>query len=173
MLEDLLELGRFDADVGPREHTPFATDELVRQALTASGRSTDLLTVTDEAGRGLAVEGDKQQLNRALVNLFGNADVHGGGLVAVRVRSEGTAVIIDVDDDGPGVPEVDRERMFERFVRGGSRRSLPGAGLGLSLVAETVRTHGGGVSCTTRPGGGARFTLWLPLAQAGYAEPVG
>ena len=170
VLEDLLELGRLDAGVELRESAQVDAHELVRQALTASGRSTDLLAPTSDDGRKLTVEVDKQQLNRALVNLFENADLHGGGLVGVRVGSTDESVIIDVDDHGPGVPKVDRKRMFERFVRGGSRRSLPGAGLGLSLVAETARSHGGGVTCTDAPAGGARFTLWLPLVDPEFSR---
>ena len=172
VLEDLLELGRLDAGAGPRQSAPVDAHELARHALTASGRSTAVLAAPNHDDPVLTVEGDKHQLNRALVNLFENADLHGGGLVGVRVTSMDGFVIIDVDDSGPGVPEHDRERMFERFVRGGSRRSLPGAGLGLSLVAETARSHGGGVSCTDAPSGGARFTMWLPLVLPHHQGPA-
>src|SRR4029453_492589 len=90
-------------------------------------------------------------------------------------------VRIDVDDRGDGVPEGDRERIFERFVRAGSPRppprrrpglelvagsrgSLPGSGLGLSIVAETASSLGGRVWCEDAPGGGARFIMELPTA---------
>ena len=86
---------------------------------------------------------DKQQLGRALVNLFDNADRHAGGVRAVTVQRVRDQVRIDVDDRGDGVPEGDRERIFERFVRAGSRGSLPGSGLGLSIVAETANSLGG------------------------------
>ena len=83
-------------------------------------------------------------------------------------------VRIDVDDRGDGVPEADRERIFERFVRAGSRGSLPGSGLGLSIVAETASSLGGRVWCEDAPGGGARFSMELPIAprQAPTATPV-
>jgi two-component system sensor histidine kinase MtrB len=168
-LDDLLELGRIDAVGTGQPLTPVDVWELVRQALVASGRSERLLE--PNAGRPLRAAVDKQRLNRALVNLFDNADLHGGGLSAVTVRQSGSAVTIEVDDAGPGVPVEERDRIFERFVRGGSRRSLPGAGLGLSLVSETVRIHGGRVTCTERPGGGARFTVWLPPAAGPGVEP--
>jgi signal transduction histidine kinase len=105
-------------------------------------------------------------LHRALLNLFENADLHGGGLraVAVEVGPEGALVV--VDDDGAGVPPPERERIFERFARSGARGSRPGTGLGLSLVAETVRVHGGSTWCEDGPGGGARFVLSLPAAHA-------
>jgi signal transduction histidine kinase len=128
-----------------------------------SGRPAGLLLSFDGTS-ALVVHVDKQQLNRALVNLFDNADLHGTGLTAVHIRRSGQSVLIDVDDDGAGVSSGERARIFERFVRGGSRGSRPGAGLGLSLVAETARGHAGVVTCTDSPSGGARFTLRLPLA---------
>ena len=107
---------------------------------------------------------DKHQLGRALGNLFDNADGHGEGLAAVTVYSDSESVFISVEDSGPGVEPEDREHIFERFVRAGARRSLPGTGLGLSLVAETVLSHGGAVWARERPGGGACFVVRLPRA---------
>ena len=117
------------------------------------------------------VDVDKLQLARALVNLFDNADRHGSGVDGGRrcgapaaptrtCRSSSTT-------PDPASPPHDRERIFERFVRGGSRGSLPGTGLGLSLVAETMRAHGGSVHVEDVPGGGARFVLRLPVAAEG------
>ena len=166
-LEDLLELGRLDAGTGGQVRARVDARELVRHALQVSGRPLTLLSDSSRPGEGLPIEVDKQQLNRALVNLFSNADLHGEGLLAVHVRRVSRSVVVEVDDGGPGVSVDDRSRIFERFVRGGSRGSLPGAGLGLSLVAETLRAHGGWVRCSERPGGGARFTARLPLAEAG------
>lgn len=165
VLDDLLELGRIDAGAtaGVEDGSVVAADELVRQAVIGSGRSADL--VVAETARDLMITADKQRLNRALVNLFDNADAHGGGLAAVHVRERAGMVVVDVDDRGAGVDEPDRLRVFERFVRTGSRGSRPGAGLGLSLVAETARAHHGTVVCTDAPGGGARFSLALPLAE--------
>ena len=109
---------------------------------------------------------DKLQLNRALVNLFENADGHGDGLVAVTVFRDAESVFVSVEDDGPGVPPEEREHIFDRFARGGARRSHPGTGLGLSIVAETARRHDGAVWVGDRPGGGARFVLRLPADDA-------
>jgi signal transduction histidine kinase len=110
------------------------------------------------------------QLRRALLNLFDNADLHGGGLTAVEVLAWGGSARVLVDDRGEGVPPEERERIFERFARAGSRGSRTGTGLGLSLVAETARTHGGAAWCEASPGGGARFVLSLPLAGATSPE---
>jgi signal transduction histidine kinase len=168
-LEDLLELGRLEAGAAGSVKTTVDARDLVRHALEASGRPAELMSVPDQAPR-TRVSVDKSQLQRALVNLFENADRHGGGLTGVSVTGTPTGVLIGVEDRGPGVATADRERIFERFVRGGSRGSLPGTGLGLSLVAETIRAHGGAVWCGPGPDGvGARFTVRLPVC--GPSEP--
>jgi len=164
-LEDLLELGRLDAGVRGQVLTRVDAGELVRVTLTQSHRSPDLLDID---GADLGIDVDKQQLSRSVVNLLDNADRHGRGVAAVRVRRVRDHVRIDVDDHGPGVPHAERERIFERFVRGGSRGSLPGSGLGLSIVAETVQGHGGRVWCEDAPGGGARFRVELPAGVGSH-----
>ena len=105
---------------------------------------------------------------RALVNLLDNADRHGEGLRAVSVQRSGAAVLVRVDD-GPGVPDGESGQIFQRFARAGSRHSLPGSGLGLSLVDETVRADGGAVWAERAPGGGARFVVKLPGSRAAGA----
>lgn len=161
-LEDLLELGRLDAGVAHRSLSEVDLRELVRYALDAGHRDVPLRL--PEAP--LVVRVDKQQLSRALLNLFDNADLHGGGLTAVTAEVVGEHALVSVDDAGPGVPQAERERIFERFVRAGSRGSRRGTGLGLSIVAETVQSLGGNVGCTDAPGGGARFVVRLPLARS-------
>ncbi|ADU47635.1 sensor histidine kinase [Intrasporangium calvum] len=163
-LEHLLELGRLDAGTAHRDVVDVDLRDLVAHALSENHRATELLSVPTQPVRVLA---DKQELNRALVNLFDNADLHGGGLSAVNVTTSNGRALIRVDDAGPGVPEADRELIFERFARSGSRGSRQGTGLGLSLVEETARAHGGSVWCEDRAEGGARFTLALPLSEEG------
>ncbi|HEX2073708.1 MAG TPA: HAMP domain-containing sensor histidine kinase [Geodermatophilus sp.] len=162
MLDDLLELARIDG-APPRETgEPVSMTALVREVLAHDGRPADSLHADPEAAT--TVLGDKTSLERAVRNLLENADRHGGGPCAVRVERRDDAVVISVDDAGPGVPAEDRERIFERFARGprAARRSLPGAGLGLAIVAETAASHGGAAWCTDGPDGGARFSVSLP-----------
>jgi len=160
-LDDLLELARSEAGLDDKELGLVSLDELVRQTLLGSGRSTDLLQVVSP----VVVRADKRRLERAVLNLLDNADRHGDGVVAVSVRTSGARALVLVDDAGAGVPAEERERIFERFARGpGGTRKSPGAGLGLALVDETARLHGGAVRCVDRPGGGARFVLSLPRA---------
>jgi signal transduction histidine kinase len=161
-LEHLLELGRIEAGVVHREAVEVDLAALVEHALAESHRPVDLLAAP---GAPVTVRADKQELNRALVNLFDNADLHGDGLVGVSVLLAPDRALVAVDDAGPGVAADDRERVFERFARSGSRGSRAGTGLGLSLVRETARAHGGAVWCEESPQGGARFVLALPLAE--------
>ena len=168
-LEHLLELGRLDAAVAAGRGECVDVGDLVRHALEHSHRSTEV--VTGDRG-AMVVHGDKQVLHRALVNLFDNADLHGQGLQEVALHGDGRSVQVRVVDAGPGIDHDERERIFERFVRVGSRGSRPGTGLGLSLVAETVRAGGGSVWCEDTPGGGATFVVSLPSASAGeVVEP--
>ncbi len=164
-LEDLLELGRLDSAFGEQVRTRVELRVVVDETLRLSGREPVLVDLASDRG-GLVVSIDKRQINRALVNLFENADMHGGGLTAVTLQRVWPVAEVLVDDAGAGVSAADRERIFDRFVRGGSRGSRPGTGLGLSLVTETLRAHGGSVRYVDRPGGGARFIVHLPLAPA-------
>ncbi len=165
-LEDLLEISGLEAEVAATNLSAVDLRVFVRQALDADGRSTALLETSTDPGppaRELIVLIDRQRMSRALTNLFVNADLHGGGVARVRVVQDGEYGDIHVEDGGPGVPPEEREHIFERFARAGSRGSHTGTGLGLSLVAETIRLHDGSVWCTDVPGGGARFVVRLPL----------
>lgn len=164
-LQDLLQLGRLDASVQDVDPVTVEVAEVVRQALSASGRPSELLQGPAGDGPGARVTIDRPQVLRALTNLFDNADVHGNGLARVRVVERGAFVDLLVEDDGPGVAVGDRERVFERFARAGGRKAGTGSGLGLSIVERTVRNHGGSVWCTSIPEGGACFVLRLPVAS--------
>jgi signal transduction histidine kinase len=164
-LEDLLQLGRLDADVHDARPAKIEARDLVRQALVAGGRTPALLGGEPDGPPEPYVTVDRPQMLRALTNLFDNADTHGGGLVGIRLHTRGRFIDIHVEDGGPGVPADDRERIFERFARAGGRKLGTGSGLGLSIVERTVHNHGGSVWCTARPGGGATFVLRLPVVD--------
>jgi signal transduction histidine kinase len=165
-LEDLLDLGRLEAGPSALAVTTVDARELARQAMaTSRPDAQDRLELPD---RPVFVAADKSAVHRALVNLLENAQRHGGAVTRFTVAPVGDAVEFVVDDAGPGVALADRSRIFERFVRAGARGSLPGTGLGLALVAETARAHGGSAWCTTVPpdGTGSRFVLRLPTRAA-------
>ncbi len=160
-LEDLLQLGRIDAGRLAGQAEPVDATELARQTLLTTGRGE----VPIEAAGVAPVLVDKQHLARALVNLLDNADRHGGGAARVLVDAETEQVRISVHDNGSGVPAAERERIFERFVRGASARATSvGSGLGLPIVAELAAAYGGSVTVDDAPGGGAAFTLVFPRA---------
>ena len=101
-----------------------------------------------------------------MANLVDNAAVYAGGVTRLAVEASDDRVRLIVEDAGPGVPAEGRERIFERFFRGsaaGRRGAGDGTGLGLALVAEHVRLHGGRVWVDDRPGGGSRFVVELPI----------
>ncbi|SDF66174.1 Signal transduction histidine kinase [Blastococcus aurantiacus] len=162
MLDDLLQLARLDGDATAGTSVPVSMTALAREVLTATGRPGGLLE--GDPDEGTVVRADKNSLERAVRNLLDNADRHAGGPRRVAVQRREDAVVLAVDDAGPGVPVEDRERIFERFARGAgaARRSLPGAGLGLAIVAETAARHGGAAWVADGPDGGARFCLSLP-----------
>jgi len=117
----------------------------------------------------LMVEGDREAIVLVLRNLVGNAIqwTPEGTRVEVRLRGDADSVRIVVDDAGPGVPEGDRERIFEPLQRGRSREgSRDGYGLGLALTRTAVHAHGGTISVGTSPAGGARFEVALPRARS-------
>ena len=164
-LDDLLQLARIDGAGAMDAAVPVSLSELVREVLASTGRTVELVA---DAYADTTVIGDKLSLERAVTNLLDNADRHAGGPKAVRVERRDDTVVVTVDDAGPGVAMEDRERIFERFARGqgAARRSLPGAGLGLAIVAETATRHGGAAGCADAPDGGARFCLSVPAVAA-------
>ena len=165
MLDDLLELARTDGGSLPETAEPVQLAVLVREVLLHRGLPLDLLQAAPDGET--AVRGDKTRLERAVTNLLDNAERHAGGVTGVRVQRQDESVLVLVDDAGPGVPQAERERVFERFVRGprAARRSLPGAGLGLAIVEETATAHAGAAWISDSPSGGARFALSFPGAS--------
>jgi two-component system, OmpR family, sensor kinase len=109
------------------------------------------------------VTGSARLLHRLVRNLIDNARRYGGGQVEVELRRVVAAVEIDVMDRGPGVPETERERVFEPFYRSaGASEASGGVGLGLALVRQIARQHDGEAHCLPRPGGGSLFRVTLP-----------
>jgi signal transduction histidine kinase len=112
------------------------------------------------------VRGDETQLSRVMSNLVDNALRYAVGMVELSVRQDGQWAVVSVSDDGPGIPESDRERIWERFARLDDDRSRAsgGSGLGLAIVRELAAAHGGTVSVTSRrPGPGTTFLVRLPV----------
>ena len=162
LVEQLLRVARLDAeslDVSrPVDLRAVAREALGALAPLAVARGRHLALVG--AAGPVTIRGDAAALGAALSNLIENAlaQTPEGGRVDVEVAADGS---VSVMDRGPGVPAGDRGRIFERFWRGRRSAPGPGAGLGLAIVAEVVREHGGRIEVGDRPGGGAVFTLRL------------
>ena len=156
---DLLLLARLDAGERPGD-ARFDLGMLAREH--AEGRAG--VTVTADA---VPVAGSRAQVGRVLTNLLDNARRHARSAVTVSVRAEEEWAVVAVADDGDGVPEADRERVFERFVRLDEARSRDdgGAGLGLAIARDVAVRHGGTLTVGRAPAGGALFELRLPRAQ--------
>lgn len=162
LVEDLLEMSRADAGAGPEDREPVRICELVLNLL---GDYDGVEGDVDSRLMDAVVLGDKRRLEQAMRNLLDNAQLHAGGATQVSVQPRPGGVAVVVDDAGPGVDPAERDRIFERFARGKAARrrgSAGGSGLGLALVREHARAHGGDVRVADRPGGGARFILELP-----------
>lgn len=179
LVEDLLEISRFDAGAVRLHLEELLVAEFVRNAVAVSSVPGIPVTVTERAER-LLINGDRRRLARAVANLIDNARLHGGGaepctieISIAEVEPPDHAVQrvqIAVEDHGPGVPVDERDLVFERFSRGGSagrRSGSDGAGLGLALVDEHVRLHGGRVWVEDRVDGepGARFVIELDAEE--------
>ncbi len=161
LVTDLLEVSRHDAG-DDLVLEPVVVGDLVRRAADAAAGHP--VTRVDDDARTVAMEGDKRRLERVVVNLVRNAEVHGGGCVGVIVSRTVDGVRVRVDDAGPGIPVDLRERVFERFSRGPGT-STEGVGLGLSIAARHVELHRGTIIACERPGGGASLVLDIPLER--------
>jgi signal transduction histidine kinase len=173
LVADLLALAKIDETGGteaPRARGIVDLDEVVL-ADVARHRSLGH-AVRAEGVSAARVDGDAVQLQRLVRNLLDNAARHATSVVTVTLGEEGGDAVLRVDDDGPGIPLADRERVFERFARldEGRTRATGGAGLGLSLVKAVAVSHGGSVEVLEAPVRGARFEVRLPLAEVG--EPA-
>lgn len=154
---DLLLLARLDAGEGPGDKR-LDLGEVVRRE--ARGRDGVTVEVAD-----VEVAGSRSRLGRVIGNLLDNAQRHARSAVGVTVRRDGAWAVVEVADDGEGVAEADRERIFERFVRLDEARSRDdgGAGLGLAIARDVAARHGGTLTVRDAPAGGALFELRLPL----------
>ncbi|SEE88373.1 HAMP domain-containing sensor histidine kinase [Jiangella alba] len=169
LVVDLLEISRDSAADDPGARETVVLGDLVRHSAdSAAGRP---VTSVDPDVADALVLADKRRLSRVVANLVDNAELHGGGCLAVRVLAHDGRVRFEVDDAGPGVPEDRRTRVFDRFARDGvsGGRGGRGVGLGLAIVAQHVRWHGGAVTVLDRPGGGARFVVDLPVVRSSSA----
>ena len=167
LVEDLLEISRFDAGAAHLRLEPVFLPEVVRAAVGVSSDHAVQIDV-DESVEELVLNVDKRRVVQIMANLLGNAEKYAGGATRVHLGRDDDYAFIVVEDDGPGIPDDELDRIFDRFSRGtegGNRGADTGVGLGLSLVGEHVALHGGSVWAEPKPTGesGGRFVVALPL----------
>ncbi|MGW0805469.1 sensor histidine kinase [Nonomuraea sp. NPDC002799] len=158
IVQDLLLMARLDAGA-PAEYERIELGVLVAEEIA---RRPSRLPVTTSIEPGVFVRGNRLRLARVLTNLLSNADRYGEARVRVSVRSRGDQAEVEVYDDGVGIPEEMRERVFERFTRLDRTRSKDtgGSGLGLPIARDIALSHGGTLEVGAGPG--ARLILRLP-----------
>ena len=160
IVDDLMDLAKADEAAPPTAETDL--DEVVLEEVAAIAPTVTASIDTANVGAARLI-GDRPALARLVRNLVDNAGRHAATRIEVSLaHTDGTTTLI-VDDDGDGVPETDRQRIFDRFTRTDTSRSRDtgGVGLGLAVVRATARRHGGDVRCDASPLGGARFTVSL------------
>ena len=156
-VEEILLSSRLQSD-----HRPALNDEVELLGLAAEEAARVGIAID---GQLVAVHGDQRLLRRVIRNMVENAVRYSGGTanVEVTVAARRDCATVDVLDRGPGVPEAERERIFEPFYRAkGASERAGGVGLGLSLARQIAHEHGGELQCLQREGGGGHFRLSLP-----------
>lgn len=162
LIEQILLASRLEALPTLEQHEPV--DLLALAAEEASHYDVEA------SGEPVTVSGDRTLLRRLVRNLVENAQRYGGGQegeesIAVSVTRVGDHAVLEVTDRGPGVPEAERQRIFEPFYRlAGGAETGRGSGLGLALVLDIARRHGGDAVCLAAEDGGSRFRVDLPAA---------
>lgn len=166
LVEDLLLLARLD-EGRPVGRDPVELAGLAAEAVSAAAAVGPEWPVHLQATHAVEVTGDGGRVRQVVDNLLSNVRAHtpAGTSTRVRVGANGGYGVVEVADNGPGIPDEEAALVFERFYRTDSSRSRQsgGAGLGLAIVAAIVEAHNGRVAVTPTDGGGATFTVWLPL----------
>jgi len=162
LVDDLLLLSRFD-EGATRDTVEVDLDDIVFTEI----RRSRPVSIEGRRVEAVRVEGDPQLLSRLVRNLLSNAQRHAVSEIRVSLERDADGVVFAVEDDGPGVAEEERDRVFERFARTeeGRSRDSGGAGLGLAIVREVAVAHGGTVGVEDGSLGGARFVVTLPAAS--------
>jgi two-component system OmpR family sensor kinase len=176
LVADLLLLARADAGrIGKHRSCDLAEIAGNAAAELAPVMGDRELEIDNE--RALPVQGNPDELHRMVLNLLDNATRHTqpGARIELHVRQVGDEAVVEVADDGPGIPPRMREQVFDRFVRGDGPADTavgPGSGLGLSIVRAVATSHGGSVEVGESAGGGAQFRVRIPLQPSEQPAPA-
>jgi two-component system, OmpR family, sensor kinase len=179
LVDDLLLLTQLDLVRQP-DRTDIDLAEIARAAAAAARvvdprpLSVDIAVAAGSSGQDMVVEGDANQLRRVIDNLLANVRVHTPPLTPARLlvgaERRGT-VVVEVSDEGPGIPAESLPKVFDRFYRADPARSGDGSGLGLAIVAAVASAHGGHVEVSSEPGKGTAIRIRLPKRQGHPRQP--
>ena len=173
LIAELLDVARIDTGRLSLYPRPCELTTVVDRVLASVRAGTGREISFDVDGELPAINADPDKLAQVVTNLVDNAVRHARSRVCVSLHERGNRVELYVDDDGTGIAEEDRERVFERFVRldEARNRDVGGSGLGLAIVQTIVEVLGGAVDVGTAPIGGARFSVVLPAALKAPTHP--
>lgn len=170
LVDQLLDLARLESGTAEFRSEPVvvgALVERVRSEISVAGRARDVSVIADVSADLPELRADPERLHQVLFNLLDNAVRHtpAGGRVMVRAQAQERSMLLSVEDTGPGIPEDQRARVFERFYRVDASRSRDGGGtgIGLAIARSIVEGHAGRIWVDEAPGGGSRFNVELPL----------
>jgi signal transduction histidine kinase len=171
LVEQLLDLSRLESGAAPLDRSVFAVAPFVEQSLHEARVAADLAGVTieltaDVQPTDLRADADEERAHQVLANLLGNAVRHSppGGCVAVRARRAHGRLLVEVADEGAGIPPDEASRVFERFYRTDTSRAASdgGTGLGLSIARWIVELHGGDLRVEQNEPTGCRMVVEIP-----------
>lgn len=170
LISDLLDLSRLNGKV-EMEFQKVNLAELVRSSVSSVllKAREKRVALSNETPRNLPqVRADTRWIGQVMDNLLGNAIKYAGAGANVKITGtdKGEAVVISVEDNGPGIPLEEQKMVFDKFYRGkASASQVPGTGLGLAISKSVVEKHGGKIWLESKPGKGVKFSFALPVAK--------
>ena len=165
LVDDMLRLARLDQHPG-QDHDPVDLTTLASECASRAQIADTRRTWLTRIDTGLTTTGDEELLRRAIDNLLTNVRCHtpGGSTATITAARHNGSVVVEVSDDGPGVPPGQLPRIFDRFYRGAAQPAGPGSGLGLAIVTAIASAHEGTAEATLNQPHGLRVTLTLPAS---------
>src|SRR5215475_10173289 len=169
LIEDAAEMARLEAGEVELRFAPVEVQELIDAAIDSCRFALTGREIRLQAGEGLPpVRADLARAKEVLVNLLDNANLYSekGRPIVVSAESNGSAVMISVADQGPGIDTLEQGMIFDKFYRGKEQRAVvQGTGMGLPIARAIVEAHGGSINVTSQPGRGSVFSFTLPVAR--------
>jgi signal transduction histidine kinase len=168
LISQLLDLSRVDASADALDRSAFAAVPFLTAAVTEAKITHPAIRFVIDAAGALRICADRDRLHQVVANLLDNAATHGPAdgtvTIAVHPMASRGAVVLEVSDEGPGIPPDQRSHVFERFYRGGPPGADGGTGLGLAIARWAVELHGGDISIADAPHG-CRVQVVIPFQE--------